>query len=208
MSKKIHANGNIPISLEEKNNKKKKLENVFEEMLDILDFDRENDPNIKETPKRMAKMYIDELFSGCFSSDPKITTFPNTKKYDEMIISGPISVKSTCSHHLVPFTGSAYVAYIPDDKVIGLSKLSRIVKFFMRRPQIQEELTEQVVEYLQKLLSPKGIMVVIKAQHLCMTIRGVEEVNSWMFTSSVRGAFADNAETRKEFFDVCGIKGS
>lgn len=208
MCKKIHANGNTPLSKEEIEEKKKELEKVFTNMMEVLDFDQENDPNIKDTPKRMAKMYIDELFTGCYNEPPKITTFPNQKKYDEMIISGPIDVKSTCSHHIIPFVGSAYVAYIPGDKVIGLSKLARIVKFFMRRPQIQEELTEQIVNYLQELLNPKGIMVVIKAQHLCMTVRGVEEMNAWMFTSSVRGAFANNPETRKEFFDVCGIKGA
>jgi GTP cyclohydrolase I len=204
--KKILSNGNLILSKEEKQEKKEKLEKIFQNMLSELGFDWENDPNQRETPKRMAKMYMDELLVGCYSEPPNITKFPNTKDYDEMIISGPISVKSMCSHHYCPFIGHAWVGYIPDKEVVGLSKLARITQFFMRRPQIQEELNQQIANYIQDLLNPKGVIVVIRSQHHCMTIRGVEEPNSWMYTSSVRGAFAENPETRKEFFDVCNIK--
>jgi GTP cyclohydrolase I len=204
MTNKIFANGNTVLTKEEKEEKKKQLEDVFSKMLEIFGYDRENDHNIKDTPKRMAKMYMEELLVGNFGEPPKITTFPNAKDYDEMIISGPIEIKSLCSHHMVPIVGSAYCSYIPDKKVVGLSKLARIVQFFMRRPQIQEEMTEQIVNYIEELLQPKGIMVVIKATHMCMTIRGVEEPNALMTTSSVRGAFK-NAETRQEFLNL--IKG-
>lgn len=206
MCDKIHANGNTPLTKEQIEEKKQKLESVFSEMIEIFEFDRDEDANVKDTPKRMAKMYMDELLVGCYSQPPNITKFPNTKDYDEMIISGPISVKSICSHHFVPFIGHAWVGYIPDKEVVGLSKLARITQFFMRRPQIQEELNQQIANYIEDLLSPKGVIVVIRSQHHCMTIRGVEEPNSWMYTSSVRGAFAENPETRKEFFDVCNIK--
>ena len=205
MENKIFANGNKVLTTEEKTEMKNKLEGLFAQVLDTLGYDRENDHNIKDTPKRVAKMYVEELLKGNFNEPPKITTFPNAKSYDEMIISGPISVKSLCSHHLVSITGEAFLGYVPGERVVGLSKLARIVQFFMRRPQIQEEMTQQIINYVDDLLKPKGVIVVIKATHMCMTIRGVEEPNALMTTSAVRGAFATNPETRKEFFDL--IKG-
>lgn len=204
--KKILANDNIPNTPEEKQEKKRKLEIVFKEMLDILGFDQNNDPNLKDTPKRMAKMYVDDLYCGNFENPPKITVFPNTKNYDQMIVSGPIQVKSSCSHHGLPFFGQAWLSYIPGENVIGLSKLARIVQFYMRRPQIQEELTEQIANHIENILKPKGIMVVIKANHMCMCLRGANEPNAMMTTSAVRGAFAKNPETRKEFFDLISLK--
>lgn len=205
MSEKIKANGNIGLTEKQKLQKKKQLEKIFTKFLDVLGYDQENDYNIKETPKRMAKMYIDELFVGNYSDPPNITVFPNSKEYDQMIVSGPISVKSVCSHHLVSFVGTAWVGYVPDKNVIGLSKFSRIVKYFMRRPQIQEELTEQISDYIQELVSPKGLIIAMKCQHMCMTVRGVNEPDSWMFTSSVKGAFAENLSTRQEFFNLINI---
>lgn len=203
----IVGNGNVPLNIDEKNNKKEKVEHIIAELLDTLGFNWKCDPNLEETPKRISKMYVDELLSGCYSEPPSVTTFPNTKKYDQMVVSGPLSIKSMCSHHWMPFLGVCYVSYIPNERVIGLSKFSRIVNFFMRRPQIQEELTQQIGDYIDMLLNPKGLIVVIKAQHMCMSIRGVQESDSWMFTSSVKGAFASNPETRKEFFDLINIKG-
>ena len=140
----------------------------YKEFLEILKFDVDTDQQLQGTPERVARMYVNELFTGCYTEEPKITAFDNTKEYDEMVFLGPISIKSTCSHHIIPFLGEAYIAYIPDRKVVGISKLSRIVKWFMRRPQIQEELTKQIAEYLEKTLEPKGVAVYIKAQHLCM----------------------------------------
>lgn len=204
--KKILANENIILSDNEKKEKIQKISIIMKQFLDELGFDSENDPNLKDTHKRIAKMYVNELLSGNFSKSPDITIFPNTKNYNSMIISGPIQIKSMCSHHFVAFTGSCYISYLPKDNVIGLSKLARIAQYYMRRPQIQEELTEQITDHIEKLLDPNGVMVVIKAKHLCMCNRGVEESDSWMFTSAVRGAFAKNPETRKEFFDLINLK--
>jgi GTP cyclohydrolase I len=187
------------------NEKRKIIEKAskkYKEFLEILKFDVENDQQLQGTPDRVARMYVNELFSGCYESEPKLTVFENTKEYDEMVFLGPISIKSTCSHHIIPFLGEAFIAYIPGKKVVGISKLARIVKWFMRRPQIQEELTKQIADYIQKTLEPKGVAVYVKAQHLCMIARGVEETNSFMKTSSMQGSFIDNPATRAEFFDM------
>jgi GTP cyclohydrolase I len=200
----ILANYNLILSKTEKDKKIKELTRVFNEFIEIMGYEK-NDPNLRDTPKRMAKMYVNELCIGNFEKEPKITIFPNTKNYNEMIISGPIKIKSLCSHHMISFIGNAYVSYIPNNKVIGLSKIARIVQWFMRRPQIQEELTEQISSYLEEKLQPKGVAVVIKAQHLCMTVRGVEENESFMTTSSLKGSFLENVETRVEFFNLIGL---
>lgn len=173
----------------------------FKDVLETMQFDVENDQQLKDTPKRMAKMYVNELFSGCYTEEPSVTVFDNTKGYDEMVFLGPIQVKSTCSHHFVPFIGEAFIAYIPDKKVVGISKLARIVKWFMRRPQIQEELTKQIADYIEYKLKPKGVAVYIEAQHLCMIARGVEEYDSKMKTSAIRGEFIQ-PEVRQEFFNM------
>lgn len=203
---KILANENKALSEQEKTEKISKLTKVMTEFLDVLGFDQENDPNLKDTPKRIAKMYVNELLKGNFNPPPDITFFPNTKSYDQIIVSGPIEVKSLCSHHFVFFGGRAWLGVIPDQRVIGISKFSRIVEHFMRRPQIQEELTEQIVQYIEDLMQPKGIIVVMECKHFCMYARGVEEPNAMMTTSAVRGAFAKNPETRKEFFDLINLK--
>lgn len=203
---KIAANGNKPLTPEEKEKKKQELEKLFVQMFDVLEMDRVKDANIIDTPKRMAKMYVDELLEGTYSEAPAITTFPNQKGMDQMIISGPIKLDSMCSHHFITISGSATIAYIPGDKVIGISKFSRIVRFFSRRPQIQEELTEQIADYIQKLMEPKGLMVFIKARHYCEIARGVREENIWMTTSSVKGIFKDNASAKEEFFNLINTK--
>lgn len=179
-----------------------KASKKYKEFLEILGFDVTNDQQLQDTPNRVARMYVNELFSGCYTQEPKITVFENSKEYNEIVFLGPISIKSTCSHHIIPFLGEAYLAYIPDKKIVGISKLSRIVKWYMRRPQIQEELTKQIADYIEKILQPKGVAVYIKAQHLCMVARGVEEVNSYMQTSEMTGSFKDNDSTRAEFFNM------
>ncbi len=167
-----------------------------------LGFDL-NDPQIKDTPKRVAKMYR-EVFAGCYEQEPAMTVFPNTKGIDEMIILKDIRVKSMCAHHLLPFTGIAHIGYLPGKSICGISKLARVVHWFAKRPQIQEELTAQVAEYLVAKLKPKGVMVVIEAQHNCMICRGVQEFNSMMITSKVTGAFKDNIAAREEFLKLIG----
>lgn len=196
----IKANGNIVLEDSEKTLMIEKLTSHFKEILKDMKYDLD-DQQIKETPKRIAKMWINELFKGNYEKAPDLTVFENTEKINDIVFLGPISVKSTCSHHFIPFIGNCFIAYIPNEKIVGISKLARIVKWFMRRPQIQEELVKQIANYIEEKLNPKGVAVYIEAQHLCMTVRGVEEYNSKMKSSAIRGAFNEDA-CRKEFFDM------
>lgn len=197
----IKANNNIVLTDKERQKMISKLEKQFRDVLITMKFDVDNDQQIQDTPKRMAKMYVNELFSGCYTEEPKITTFDNVEKMDDIVFLGPISVKSTCSHHFVPFIGEVYLAYLPNEKLVGISKLARVVKWFMRRPQIQEELVKQIADYVEDKLQPKGVAVFLKAQHLCMIARGVEEYDSWMKSSAVRGAFKEQT-LKEEFFNM------
>lgn len=198
---KIKSNENYVLDEVEKSSLIRALEPKFRDILETMGFDVENDIQIKDTPKRISKMYVNELFSGTYSEKPKLTVFENTRNYDEMVFLGPIQIKSMCSHHFVPFTGNAYIAYIPQDYVTGISKLSRIVRWFMRRPQIQEELTKQIADYIEENLNPQGVAVYIEAQHQCMIVRGVEEYSSWMKTSDLRGVMR-NEDARNEFMKM------
>lgn len=163
-----------------------------------LDLD---DPNLQETDIRVAKMYL-EMFHGLREgSEPKVTTFPNDESYEHMVMERDIPFYSMCSHHLVPFYGQAHIAYIPRDKIIGLSKFSRILEFYAKRPQLQERLTEQVVGYLENTLNPLGAMVVIEARHLCVEMRGVKKPGALTVTSAIRGAFHQRP-VREEFLDL------
>lgn len=182
----------------------------IEEILQTLGYDR-NDSNLVGTPDRVAKMFVTEIFSGCFTKEPKITTFPNTKNVNQMISLGPITVKSMCSHHFLPFMGEAYISYIPKSssdkgRVFGISKLARIVDWYSRRPQIQEELTEQIAHYIEENINPEGVGVHITAKHLCMCIRGAEEPNSFMDTTALRGSFLGNDSTKAEFLNMLSMK--
>lgn len=156
---------------------------------------------LKDTPRRVARSF--EKILGGYGQDPRkiITVFSN-EGYDEMVIAKDIDFYSTCEHHLLPFTGRAYIGYIPDDKIIGLSKLPRMVEIFSRRLQNQERLTKQIADTLNDLLKPKGVGVVIKAEHLCMKARGVEKQNAKITTSSFTGLFLKNANTRSEFLHL------
>jgi GTP cyclohydrolase I len=158
------------------------------------------DDSLIDTPKRMAKMYINEIFYGLnYDNFPKATKVENKFKYDEMVLERNIVVNSTCEHHLLPIVGSAFVAYIPTKPVVGLSKLNRIVDFFARRPQVQERLTAQISEALKFLLQTEDVAVVIEAEHLCVKTRGVIDPCSDTITSSLSGKFRDPA-MRAEFF--------
>lgn len=159
------------------------------------------DPNLRETDLRVAKMYH-EIFSGLHEgAEPAVTLFPNDEGYSAMVIEKDIPFYSVCSHHLVPFYGHAHIAYIPRDKIIGLSKFARILEFYAKRPQLQERLTEQVVEYLRDKLDPLGAMVVIEARHLCVEMRGVKKPGAITVTSAIRGSFYKK-EVREEFLDL------
>lgn len=198
----MKANSNILVTKELKEDMIYTLSEKFKEIFKIMQFDVDTDQQIIDTPERVAKCWINDFFKGCYDEQPKVTVFDNTENIDSMVFVGPIDIKSTCSHHFVPFIGSAYISYIPNEKICGISKLARITEWFMRRPQIQEELTKQIADFIQETLNPKGVAVYIKAQHMCMTMRGVEQSNSWMKTSELRGCFKDEHETRKEFFDM------
>lgn len=160
-----------------------------------------SDPNLQETDVRVARMYL-EMFHGLLEgSVPDVKTFPNDEGYSAMVMEKEIPFYSMCAHHLVPFYGHAHIAYIPRDRIIGLSKLARIVEFYAKRPQIQERLTEQVVTYLQEKLDPLGVMVVIEARHLCVEMRGVKKPGAVTVTSAIRGTFY-RKEVREEFLDL------
>jgi GTP cyclohydrolase I len=153
-------------------------------------------PGTVESPLRMAQAYAELLSPRPF----ELTTFPNDEAYDEMVVVRSIPVQSVCEHHLLPFVGVAHVAYIPDDTILGLSKFARVVDHFARRPQVQERLTQQIAGHLEEWLSPKGVGVVVEAEHTCMTLRGVAAKGTLTRTSAVLGAMRDDPATRAEFF--------
>jgi GTP cyclohydrolase I len=160
-----------------------------------------SDPNLAETDRRVAKMYA-EMFAGLAEgAEPAVTTFPNDESYSAMVMEKQIPFYSMCAHHLVPFYGHAHIAYIPAGRIIGLSKFSRILEFYAKRPQLQERLTEQVVGYLEEHLQPQGAMVVIEARHLCVEMRGVKKPGALTVTSAIRGIFHQRSQ-REEFLDL------
>lgn len=180
----------------------------FQKFLDCLLIDTKNDPNTNETAMRVSKMYFNELFKGRYLPKPDIKTFPNTKKYDQIYLVGPIEIKSTCAHHFQPIVGNCWVGVFPGDEVLGLSKFNRIVEWVASRPQIQEDLTEQIGDELDTILKAQGLAVVIKASHFCVTQRGVKAPCSDMTTSVVRGLFRTEQNLKSEFFELLkGMKG-
>jgi len=177
----------------------------FNEIMIDLGLDLSDDSLI-ETPKRVAKMFVNELFWGLDSKNfPKCTTVENKMHYDEMVIEKNIKVASDCEHHFRTIWGKAHIAYIPKKKVLGLSKLNRIVEYFSKRPQIQERLTEQIYFALEYILGTKDIAIIIEAEHFCVKQRGVEDTNSSTITSKLGGKFMKNDSVRQEFIRL--IKG-
>jgi GTP cyclohydrolase I len=171
----------------------------FSEIMKVLDLDLA-DPHLRETPARVGRMYL-EIFRGLSEeAEPAITCFPNEEKYSNMVVVSDIKFFSVCSHHMIPFFGRAHVAYIPNEQIIGLSKIARIVEFYARRPQLQERLTEQIVDFLDDKLSPRGAMAVLEGRHLCMEMRGVEKIGAETKTSALRGCFEEQ-RVRDEFFE-------
>jgi GTP cyclohydrolase I len=162
-----------------------------------------NDDSLMDTPKRVAKMYVNEIFWGLdYEAFPKCTTVDNKMKYDEMVVERNVNVQSNCEHHFVVIDGVATVGYIPKQKVLGLSKINRVVEYFSKRPQIQERLTEQVYHALQYILETDDIAVVIDAQHYCVKSRGVEDVGSSTVTSKLGGVFKNDPSVRVEFMNI------
>jgi len=155
-----------------------------------------DDESTAATPRRMAAAYAALLAPRPF----EMTTFPNDEGYDELVVVRSIPVQSVCEHHFLPFTGIAHVGYIPGDRIVGLSKLARVVEMFARRPQVQERLTQQVADWLDDQLAPRGVGVVVVAEHSCMSLRGVRAAGTTTSTSSVRGLLRENPQSRAEFF--------
>ncbi|ARD20706.1 MULTISPECIES: GTP cyclohydrolase I FolE [Shewanella] len=179
--------------------RKEKIEHHMKEVLTLMALDLSDD-SLMDTPRRIAKMYVDEIFSGLdYENFPKITVIDNKMGVDEMVRVQDISLTSTCEHHLVTIDGYATVAYLPRTKIIGLSKINRIVRFFAQRPQVQERLTQQVLVALQTLLETKDVAVKMDAVHYCVKSRGVMDSTSSTTTTALGGIFKSNPATRAEF---------
>jgi GTP cyclohydrolase I len=173
-------------------------------VLDSLVIDRKRDHNTKDTARRVAKMYLREVFRGRYDNAPTITEFPNAEKINELMIVGPISVRSACSHHFCPVIGRVWVGVVPnaDTNVIGLSKYARLVGWIMERPQIQEEAVSQLAKLIEDKTKPDGLAVVMEAEHYCMTWRGVKDNGNKMVNSVMRGTFLVNPSLRQEFLSL------
>ena len=204
MSKLKYANGNKPLKEQEMENMIEEAAEHYGRYMTALGFDWKNDPNSEDTPIRVAKAFVNDLAEGVYTDPPKITAFDNVDGYDGIVFEGNIKLNSFCSHHHLPFIGYAHVAYLPtpEGKVIGLSKLNRIVEFYARRPQVQENLTMQIHEHIDTVCERnEGVAVMLEANHMCTCIRGVKH-DGVMKTSKLSGAFRDSAElARTEFYD-------
>ena len=178
----------------------------LEELFDVLQVDHRNDHNTRDTPRRVAKMFVEEIMHGRYNEPPEITEFENAAGFDQLIVTGPIDVRSTCAHHLMPFYGHAFVGILParDGKIIGLSKYDRVVNHFSSRLQIQEELVKQIGEFLVEKTAPRGLAVRISAVHMCKTQRGVRASHRGkMVSTAYWGALADDPALKAEFLQEC-----
>lgn len=181
------------------------IEDKFRDIMEIMGLDLTDD-SLSGTPRRVAKMYIKEIFSGLNPANkPKIALFDNKYKYNEMLVEKDITFYSNCEHHFVPIIGKAHVAYISNGQVIGLSKINRLVEYFAKRPQVQERLTVQIANELKEVLGTEDVAVVIDAEHLCVSSRGVKDVNSSTITAQFHGKFKEEA-TRREFLGYINNK--
>jgi GTP cyclohydrolase I len=187
------------------------LEALFEEVsnkmqgvLESLVIDTKNDHNTANTAQRVAKMYLSEVFKGRYVQAPEVTQFPNAERLDELVVIGPITVRSACSHHLCPIIGKVWIGVLPNEQtnVVGLSKYARLAEWVMGRPQIQEEAVVQLADLIQQKTQPKGLAVLMRATHFCMGWRGVKDLDSNMTNSIMRGSFLENPELRREFLSL------
>ena len=172
------------------------------ELLRSLVIDIDNDHNTEETAERVARMYLQEVFKGRYLQQPKVASFPNVKQLDEIYTVGPISVRSACSHHLVPILGTCWIGIKPGSRVIGLSKFSRVADWVFSRPHIQEEAVMILADEIERLCEPQGLAILLKAQHYCMKWRGVKEPQASMINSVVRGDFRHDPSLKQEFFEL------
>jgi len=201
---RFHANDNISeyIFPGELESLEKEVAMRVKELLKSLLIDVDNDHNSQETAERVSRMYINEVFKGRYKKQPKVTDFPNAKNLDEIYTLGPISVRSACSHHLVPIIGDCWIGIKPGDKVIGISKFARVADWVFSRPHIQEEAVMILADEIESLCEPKGLAILVKAKHFCMCWRGVKEPNTSMINSVVRGDFRHDASLKQEFFEL------
>ena len=207
---RFHANDNISAFI-----KPGELEGLVEEVaqkmqavLESLVIDTENDHNTQNTSRRVAKMYVQEVFNGRYVEQPALTKFPNVSRLNELMIIGPITVRSACSHHLCPIMGCIWIGVLPskESALIGLSKYSRLTEWVMCRPQIQEEAVVELADMLEKKIKPVGVAVVMDADHFCMQWRGVKDLDSKMINSVMRGAFLKDSNLRREFLALIDRK--
>jgi len=180
-----------------------RAERAVAELLDALGVDLTAEAR-RETPRRVASAFAELLTPEPF----RATTFPNDGGYDELVVVSDIAFSSLCEHHLLPFVGVAHVAYLPGERIVGLSKLPRVVEHWARRPQVQERLTAEVADWLEDELRPRGVGVVIEATHMCMSLRGVRQPGATTTTSAVRGRLREDPRTRQEFFELIGRRGA
>ena len=186
----------------DKDERRREIQQHMRSVMELLGLDLRDD-SLEETPHRLAKMYVDEIFSGLdYETFPKITKIKNQMKVSEMVLVDDITLTSTCEHHFVTIDGKVSVAYYPKDWVIGLSKINRVVAFLAQRPQVQERLTEQILTALQTILQTDDVAVYVKATHFCVKCRGIKDTNSYTVTSAFGGVFLEDRETRKEFLSL------
>ncbi len=207
---RFHANDNIArfIEPEELPLLQAEVESKMRAVLDALVIDTESDHNTQETARRVAKMYLTEVFSGRYRPVPPVTEFPNVEHLNELMIVGPITVRSACSHHLCPIIGRVWIGVMPNEhsNLIGLSKYARLADWVMSRPQIQEEAVTRLADLLQERMQPDGLAVVMEADHFCMQWRGVKDTDSKMINSVMRGSFLKDANLRREFLALLDRK--
>lgn len=205
-SQTFRANDNIAAFIEdgELDELRLEVENRMMEVLDALVIDIDNDHNTAGTARRVAKMFVDEVFAGRYSAAPSITSFPNVSRLNELMIVGPVTVRSACSHHLCPIMGKIWIGVLPntDAELIGLSKYARLCEWIISRPQIQEEAVIMLADELERRIRPDGLAVVMEADHYCMQWRGIKDEQPVMTSSIMRGAFLENDALRREFLGL------
>ncbi len=210
--RRFHANDNIAAFVRdgEITELKAEVQAKLQEVLQALVIDTESDHNTNETAKRVAKMYLEEVFRGRYVPMPAVTEFPNAERLNELMIVGPITVRSACSHHMCPIFGKVWIGILPNEhsNLIGLSKYARIADWIMSRPQIQEEAVTMLANELQQRVRPDGLAIVMEADHFCMHWRGVKDTDSAMVNSVMRGAFLKDANLRREFLSLLPRKNS
>ncbi len=208
--RRFHANDNIAAFIEagELEALQAEVEEKMKGVLDSLVIDTASDHNTRETAKRVAKMYLTEVFHGRYTLAPPVTEFPNAESLNELMIVGPITVRSACSHHFCPIMGRLWIGLMPNEhsNLIGLSKYSRLAEWIMSRPQIQEEAIKQMADLLNDKVSPDGLAVVMEADHFCMHWRGVRDNDTKMINSVMRGSFLRDPTLRREFLSLLNLK--